>query len=200
VRRAEIHAGSYQSVDLTPESESLIPRVRYTSAAVPAAGTPPAEQAGPRPDWAARFVRLRSLSKAVPDPSAQYTRWTEQLPGSFTFFMMVRRQAVVFVQLARSAQVPLNVALPAGNGACLLTVEERAGVLYASALPLEGPRAPALCRDVWLMVVGLEQARFPGSCGSQRLMITTEARACCQIIAEPARAGPALRCFGPATG
>jgi hypothetical protein len=135
----EIHAGSYQSVDLTPESESLIPRVRYTSAAVPAAGTPPAEQAGPRPDWAARFVRLRSLSKAVPDPSAQYTRWTEQLPGSFTFFMMVRRQAVVFVQLARSAQVPLNVALPAGNGACLLTVEERAGVLYASALPLEGP-------------------------------------------------------------
>jgi hypothetical protein len=64
-------------------------------------------------------------------------------------------------------------------------------------------RAPALCRDVRLTrrcLVGMEQARLPGLCGSQRLMITTEVHACRHIIAEPARAGPALRCSGPATG
>jgi hypothetical protein len=134
----EIQAGGYQSVDLTPEPESLYPRVRYTSAAVPAGETPPAEQAGRLPDWAARFVRLRGLSRAVPDPTPHYSRRRQQLPGLFTFYVGVPRQAVVFIQLVRSAEVPLNVALPAGDGhLCLLTVEERAGVLYAGALPFE---------------------------------------------------------------
>jgi Integrase core domain len=64
-------------------------------------------------------------------------------------------------------------------------------------------RAPAKCRDVRLMafwVSDVAQARFPGSCGSQRLMTTTEDRACRTIIADPAGPDPTLQCCAAGTG
>jgi hypothetical protein len=89
------------------------------------------------PDWAFRFLRLEGLSKAVPDQSPRPRQISWSLPASsLTLTIAAPPRAVVFAQITRSAEVPLNVALPtSGNDECLLTTEGWTGLLDVNALP-----------------------------------------------------------------
>lgn len=136
----DVHAGTIHPVDLTPEPEALSPRARYSTVFAEAAAAPSFDQAVFPFDWSFRFLRMESLSEAVPDTHVVVEQ-TERRQGSLAMTIRVPLTAVVFVQIARAGEVPLNVALPAtrGNGErCILTVEDRAGLLYVSALPAAG--------------------------------------------------------------
>jgi hypothetical protein len=79
---------------------------------------------------------MKGLSAALPFPIGHVSDLHESAPGSFTFEIVIyETEGVIFAQLSRPAEIPLDVALPARNTRCLLTVEEQAGTLYASALP-----------------------------------------------------------------
>ena len=97
------------------------------------------------PDWGFRFLRLEGLSKAVPDQSPRPRQISWSLPASsLTLTIAAPPRAVVFAQITRSAEVPLNVALPtSGNGECLLTTESWTGLLDVNALPARDPAGRA---------------------------------------------------------
>jgi hypothetical protein len=144
----EVDAGSDQLVDLTPEVESLGPRARYTNP-VPAAEPSSAEPEDRPPDFAIRFFHLEGLSGAWPatvsapsrDPLRLALGWRDFQSSSFGFEVVVPWGRVVFAQLARSAEIPLNVALLPGSISsrfCYLTVEEQAGSLNAGVVPSDG--------------------------------------------------------------
>lgn len=134
----ELQAGDHRTINLKPGDEWLIPRVRYSTAAFPAAGQSPAEQVGQPSGWAFRFFQLEGLSEARPIPAPSFTAVPESVAGSVTFQIDEVPRRVIFAQVARPLEIPLNIALLAsselGSG-CLLTVEEQAGTLYAGVLP-----------------------------------------------------------------
>ena len=128
-----LQADKNQSVDLRPDREWLLPRVRYSTDMLPVAGPTVAQQA---PGWTFRFLQLEGLSLASPISIKRISQVPESAPGSSTFEIETFGPGVIFAQFARPAEIPLNVALlPGRKTGCLLTVEEQAGTVYASALP-----------------------------------------------------------------
>ena len=123
-----VGSGDVQSVDFTPELGTLAPRFWYGPAFASDAEGPPVERAAFPLDWSFRFLRLEDLSHVVREDEA-IVREVKSRQGVLTVRIEVR-ESPIFVQIARSAEVPLNVALPASRrGSCILVAEEQAGAL-----------------------------------------------------------------------
>ena len=130
-----VGSGDVQSVDFTPELGTLAPRFWYGPAFASDAEGPPVERAAFPLDWSFRFLRLEDLSHVVREDEA-IVREVKSRQGVLTVRIEVR-ESPIFVQIARSAEVPLNVALPASRrGSCILVAEEQAGALCVNALPV----------------------------------------------------------------
>ena len=149
VETLEVRGGDTSTqVDLTPELEALTWRPRHATVPSLAAEILPERSALP-PEWSLRFLRWGGRpSRTMPDRPASLEGITSQ-QGLLRMTILVPLAAVVFVQIARPAEVPLNVALAGGAGRgfggavigrCMLTIEERSSLLYVAALPY-GERA-----------------------------------------------------------
>jgi hypothetical protein len=130
----QLQSGHNQPVDLRPEIEWLLPKVRYPSAGISVSEPPYVDRIDHPRRWAYRFLRLRGLRQVSPLPFDRFAPVPESVPGSRTFEVDMRWRGVSFVQLAYPAAIPLNVAFLPGN-ATLLTVKEQAGTIHAAILP-----------------------------------------------------------------
>lgn len=141
VETVDLSSGQERTVELQPDPDQFAPRPRYAKAERPA---PRVRSLGSRaeavpPDWSFRFLRLRGLSGAVNDPTPSARSVERQADGALSILIEVPEAAVSFVQIARPAEVPLNIALPAAAGGadptCRLVARQIEGGLFAAAYP-----------------------------------------------------------------